>query len=98
MCNRQQCIYKLTEATPYIKSEFGVRSMYLFGSVARGDNRADSDVDLFVDMPPKALKVIALKQFLQELLGVAVDLVRRNSNTDKFLTKEIERDGITIFS
>lgn len=95
---KQQCIELLTEATPYIRSEFGVRSMRLFGSMARGEENSGSDIDIFVDMPPKALMVVGLKLFLQELLGSAVDVVRNHSHLDPFLSNEIYRDGITIFA
>ncbi len=44
------------------------------------------------------IQSIALKNFLQDLLGMAVDLVRRNPRLDPFLVDEIERDGIWIFS
>lgn len=98
MCTRQQCIARLKESAPYIQREFGVRAMCLFGSMARGDNKADSDVDVCVDMLPKAFKMVSLKVFLERLLGVAVDVVRRNPHLDPFLLKEIERDGIVIFS
>lgn len=97
MCNRLECIERLKQATPYIRSEFGVDSLCLFGSMARGDNDEASDVDICVEMPPKALKVVALKLYLQELLGVAVDIVRKTSRLDKFLINEIHRDGICIF-
>lgn len=98
MCSRQECIDRLTQAAPYIRKEFGVESMYLFGSMARGDNNPSSDADICVEMPPKAFNVIALKNFLQDLLGMAVDLVRRNSRLDAFLINEIDRDGIKIFA
>lgn len=98
MCTRQQCISRLTEVSPYLRSEFGVESLCLFGSMARGDNNTDSDVDVCVTMPPKAFKIVALKNFLQDLLGVAVDIVRRTPRLDEYLLNEIERDGITIFS
>jgi len=98
MCTRHQCIQRLNASAPYIREEFGVESLCLFGSVARGDNREGSDVDICVDMPPKALKVVALKHFLQDLLGAAVDVVRRTPRLDAFLQQEIERDGIVIFA
>ena len=98
MSGKQQCIELLTQSTPYIRSEFGVRSMLLFGSMARGEEDNESDVDIFVDMPPKAFMVIGLKQYLQELLGRAVDVVRKHSQLDPFLKNEINRDGITIFA
>ncbi|MDE5555281.1 MAG: nucleotidyltransferase domain-containing protein, partial [Muribaculaceae bacterium] len=37
------------------RTDYGVKSLRVFGSVARGDDRCNSDVDLFVDMPPRAL-------------------------------------------
>lgn len=98
MCTRNECITRLTEATPYIRQQFGVKSLCVFGSMARGDNTSSSDVDVCVDMPPKAFKLIALKLYLQELLGVDVDVIRRSSYIDSLLISEINRDGIYIFS
>jgi hypothetical protein len=96
MCTRTECIEKLTNAAPYIREEFGVRSMCLFGSMARGDNNPDSDIDLFVDMPPKALKVLKLKTFLQDLLGVSVDLIRKHNGLRPLLLSQIEKDAIYL--
>jgi len=49
----------------------------VFGSVARGEARPDSDVDFLVDFEPDAslLDQVGLIQDLQELLGVGVDVV-----------------------
>lgn len=55
----------------------GIVTARLFGSAARGDDGPDSDVDLLVDLPP-GLGLFALARMrreLEELLGVAVDLV-----------------------
>ncbi len=95
---RDFCINVLTKASEKLRDEYGVKSLRVFGSVARGEAMAHSDVDLFVDMPPKALRMVALKQYLQEILGRGVDLVRSRSSLDPFLLKEIEKDGITIFT
>jgi uncharacterized protein len=55
----------------------GVRNVRVFGSVARGDDRPDSDIDLLVDVEPgrTLLDVIALEQDLQELLGRRVEVL-----------------------
>ena len=98
MSGKEKYIELLTDSIPYIRDRFEVKSMLMFGSVARGDEHAESDVDLFVDMPPKAFQVIRLKQYLQKLLGRTVDVVRQHSRLDPFLTNEIKRDGITIFA
>lgn len=94
---KQKYINSLLAAAPYIRKEFGVESMRLFGSVARGEDHQGSDVDLCVEMPPKAFRLLALKSYLQDLLGREVDLVRRHPRLDSFLLQEIEHDGILIF-
>lgn len=98
MCTKAECISILNRLAPHIRQEFGVTAMRLFGSVARGDNHSDSDIDIYVEMPPKIYKVLALKSYLQDQLGTAVDLVRKCTNMNEFLSNEINRDGIVIFS
>ena len=51
--------------------------MRVFGSVARGEDRADSDVDLLVDLPPhmSLLGLGRLQAELEEILGTRVDLI-----------------------
>ena len=57
----------------------GVSRLSLFGSVARGDARADSDVDLVAELDPEAriglFRLVALERRLSELLGRPVDLL-----------------------
>jgi predicted nucleotidyltransferase/DNA-binding XRE family transcriptional regulator len=55
----------------------GVRNLRVFGSVARGDDRADSDVDVLADLPP-GLSLFGLGRVqadLEAILGTKVDLV-----------------------
>ncbi len=54
----------------------GVKSLALFGSVARGEARLDSDVDLLVefDRPVGLFGLVALQLRLEELLGCPVDI------------------------
>lgn len=56
---------------------FHVRSLAIFGSVARGEDRPGSDVDLLVefDQCPGMFEFLRLKFYLEELLGRPVDLV-----------------------
>ena len=59
----------------------GARNVRVFGSVVRGDNRDDSDVDLLVEFEEgKTLfDLIGLKLDLQNVLGATVDVVTPNS-------------------
>jgi hypothetical protein len=56
---------------------FGVKSLALFGSSARAEARAGSDVDLLVEFtqPVGLFKFLDLKAYLEALLGREVDLV-----------------------
>lgn len=88
MYDLHECLSKLRENLPYLPQEFGVTGLCLFGSVARGDNRPDSDVDILVDMPPKIFLMSALKDYLEKTLQTSVDLVRRHSHlSNRFLTQ-----------
>jgi hypothetical protein len=80
-----------------IRHDYGVRSLRLFGSVARDEQHESSDVDVFVDMEPDIFSIIGLKDFLEELLGSKVDVVRKHRNNNSFLLSQIEKDGIDIF-
>ena len=57
--------------------KYGVRSLQVFGSVARGEGEEGSDVDLLVrfSRPVGLLHLVRLERELSEVLGVRVDLV-----------------------
>ena len=58
-------------------AEFGVKSLALFGSVARDEAAADSDVDILVEFgaPVGMFKFLEVQEFLERVLGRPVDLV-----------------------
>lgn len=60
-----------------LASRHGARNVRVFGSIARGDNGAHSDIDLLVDVEAGCtlLDVIALEQDLEQLLGQRVDVL-----------------------
>lgn len=78
---REQTIQCLVASEPEIRA-LGVARLALFGSVLRGESRADSDIDLLVDFSPGAKTFrhfIALSYLLEERLGYSVEIVTRES-------------------
>jgi hypothetical protein len=59
-----------------LNRRFGVKSIAVFGSRARGDTHDTSDADILVefDRPVGLFEFVDLKNYLQELLGCKVDL------------------------
>ena len=79
-----------------LRSQFGIRSLRLFGFVSRGEQCEDSDVDICVDMEPSLYLLVRLKRFLEQLLQCTVDVVRMHKHINPYLLENIERDGIYV--
>src|ERR1051325_2477436 len=79
---RDKILAILRNSRQELRREFGVESIALFGSVARGEAGPGSDIDILVDVPgPISLfQLVALRLRLQELLNAPnVDVVLRDS-------------------
>lgn len=74
-----------------VAERYGARNIRVFGSVARGDARPDSDVDFLVDLEPgrSLFDLGGLLFELETLLGVHVDVV-----TEKGLRHRIREQVI----
>ena len=62
---------------PLLQAQYGVHTLAVFGSYARGEQRDTSDLDVLVtfQQPPSLLTFLALEQHLADLVGIDVDLV-----------------------
>lgn len=94
---RDEYITLLRQHAQEMQQQYELQSMTVFGSVARGDNTPVSDIDLCVEMPPKAFNMVRLKRFLENLLNCSVDLVRRHKHMNPLLLQQIQQDGTNIF-
>ena len=88
---RELVLQILRQNSVEIKST-GIKSLVLFGSVARGESRPDSDVDILVEFnrPVGLFGLIALQQRLEELLGCPVDLGTPDSLKDRIRSRVME--------
>ena len=97
MLDRSQTIEKLKTTRQYLDEHYGVHSMTLFGSLARNEQREDSDVDICVEMVPNLFNRAGVKIYLQELLGCDVNVVRMRENMNPLFKQQILKYGIRVY-
>jgi predicted nucleotidyltransferase len=73
---RDIVIQRLKQENAQLASQFGVKTLLLFGSVARDEATSSSDVDLLVEFskPVGYFGLFSLQDHLEKLLGCPVDL------------------------
>lgn len=79
---RNEALAILRAEQAHLRRDFGVKSLALFGSVARDQAKDSSDVDLLVefDRPIGLLHLIGTQQYIEKRLGVArVDLILKRA-------------------
>jgi len=96
MKTRKECIDLIAAHTDELRSTYGIRSLCLFGSVSREEQKEGSDVDVCVDMEPSIYLVVRLKRFLERILQSPVDVVRMHPHMNSYLLNDIKRDGIFV--
>ena len=96
---RDRVITLLRRHEPELR-DAGVGGLYLFGSAARDQARADSDVDIFFDLAkPRGFtlfKLAALRERMQEIVGGKVDLMTR-AGIHPRRREHIEAQAIRVF-
>jgi predicted nucleotidyltransferase len=96
---RDEVIARLKEAEPALRAR-GIRRAAVFGSVARGEERPDSDIDILVEFEPGAegsiYQYMALKQFVASLFDTPVDVIDRDA-LKPHLRAPLARDTLYAF-
>src|SRR3954452_11656279 len=95
--NRQDILDRLNAEAPNLRRKYGVKTLAIFGSMARGDDGEGSDVDLLVTFEGKATfdNFMGLKLDLEDLFGRPVDLGTPDTLRPE-LRAEVERDLINV--
>ncbi|MEM2123669.1 MAG: nucleotidyltransferase family protein, partial [Candidatus Bathyarchaeia archaeon] len=83
MKNIEEIKKKIEELKPSLKEEFNVKSIGIFGSYIKGEEKRGSDLDILVEFEDSAdlslLDFIGLENYLSAELGVRVDLVEKST-------------------
>src|SRR5258706_12802286 len=97
--NIEQVVAKLRAPEPELRHR-GVLHAALFGSVARGEEKPDSDIDILIELAPEALvglfEYVGIEQHLADLLACRAD-VANSSSLKAFVRRSAERDASYAF-
>jgi len=91
-------IKQIKERIKPVMERHGVKSVYLFGSYARGEANSNSDVDIYCDRGDvdTLFKAVAFNDELEKALGKKVDVVTIGSRMHDFFRQQLEEDMIKI--
>ncbi len=95
--NNSEIMQLLKEYKERVASRYDISSLGLFGSFAKGEATVKSDIDVVIELQdPDMLKPVHIKEELEELFGVRVDIVRRHNKMNPYLKKHIEKEALYV--
>jgi predicted nucleotidyltransferase len=75
--------------------KYGIERIGIFGSVACGTHKPDSDVDICVELKkPDMFFMIGIKDDLQNIFNRKVDIVRMRKNMNPFLVETLNKTAV----
>ncbi len=89
---------QLKKLSPYLKREYQIRSLGIFGSYAKGSNTKKSDIDILVKFSKgkSLIEIIRIERELSEILGLKVDMLTEQS-ISTYLIGTVRNDLRVIF-
>ncbi|MBF4472085.1 nucleotidyltransferase family protein [Flavobacterium sp. HJJ] len=81
----------------FLKENYGVVSIGLFGSYAKGVEKPDSDVDFLVEFKnPSYSLLMGLYSYLENRLNSKIEIVRKGPHVSERFLKNIKKDLIYV--
>jgi hypothetical protein len=95
--NKQSIIASIQAEKSYLQQHFGVEEIALFGSYARGEEKADSDIDILVSTKtPSYSLLMGLYVYLEKKLNTKIDLTRKGPHVSERFLNNIHKDLIYV--
>ncbi len=95
--NREEILKALKAFLNEHAEEYGILAMGIFGSVARNQANKTSDIDVVVKLKKQDLfHIIGIKQDLEEILHIPVDVVSYREQMNTFLKSRIDKESVYV--
>jgi predicted nucleotidyltransferase len=77
----ENVLIELREILPVIKARYKVRSLEVFGSYVRNEQRRGSDIDILLELDETIdlFTYVELEDFISEMLGIKVELIMKDT-------------------
>jgi len=97
MQTKNEYLNKLRQFKKQYSSEYGIERIGIFGSVARGEHKENSDIDIYYEGKSLGLKsLVEFPMQLEKFFGVHVDVVRKHNNLRPAFVKRIMNDVVYV--
>lgn len=95
--NSNEIIKILKPEKQFLKDNFGVERIALFGSYAKGIQKMDSDIDFFIELQkPDYSLLMGLYLYLEAKFDSKIDIVRKGPHLSKRFLSNIEKELIDV--
>jgi predicted nucleotidyltransferase len=97
--NIKEILKKIEKNFDFLKKEYQIKNIGIFGSFVRKEENKKSDIDILVEFQPESqigfFKFIQLEKYLSELLKRKVDLAT-SSSLKPFIKKNVLKEIIYV--
>jgi predicted nucleotidyltransferase len=97
MESTNEYLKKLLQFKQQYATEYGIERIGIFGSVARGEQTENSDIDIYYEGKSLGLKsLVGFPAELEKFFGMPVDVVRKHNNLRPSFVKRIMQDIVYV--
>jgi predicted nucleotidyltransferase len=95
--NRQEILATLREYKRTNADKYGILELGVFGSVARNEDRDDSDVDICIKTKtPDAFMLVHIKEDIENILQKHVDILRVRDTMNPYLKSRLSKEAVYV--
>jgi predicted nucleotidyltransferase len=89
----QEILDILQTEKPYLRQRFGLLSIGVFGSYAKGSHGPESDVDLLVELTePRFDFMVGIQMHLEKKIGKPIELIRKRPGLSERFLRRVEKN------